>query len=416
MSHKLIHVVLLVIALHAVGARAQEAETPLFSFNGFGTLGVAHSSENKADFTSSIFKPNGAGYSHAWSADVDSLIAVQASANPTRRLSAVLQVISEQRYDGSYRPHVEWANIKYEVTPDFSLRVGRVVLPIYMLSDTRKVGYAMPWVRPPGELYAMVPVSTNDGLDASYRTSLGGGINTIQALVGQSDSSFPNYGGTSGITAQARKVRAIVDTFEHGFTTLRLNYEQLDVTIPELVPLFDAFRQFGPEGMAIADKYEVNKLPVSVIAVGASYNPGSWFVMGEWSRVDGGTSTIGKRSAWYVSSGYRIGKFTPYVTYAQAKADIISEPGLTVSALPPFLAGPARTLNATLGAVLGTKIVDTTLSVGARWDFATNAALKLQYDHTRNGTGSPGPLINTQPGFQPGGKVNVLSATMDFVF
>ena len=110
MSHRLIHVALLTIALHAAGARAQEAETPLFSFNGFGTLGVAHSSEDKADFTSSIFKPNGAGYSHAWSADVDSLIGRQVTANFTPKLSAVLQVISEQNYDNSYRPHVEWAN------------------------------------------------------------------------------------------------------------------------------------------------------------------------------------------------------------------------------------------------------------------------------------------------------------------
>ena len=57
MSHRLIHVALLAIALHAVGARAQEAETPLFSFNGFGTLGVVHSSEDKADFTSPYSSP-----------------------------------------------------------------------------------------------------------------------------------------------------------------------------------------------------------------------------------------------------------------------------------------------------------------------------------------------------------------------
>ena len=30
--------------------------------------------------------------------------------------------------------------------------------------------------------------------------------------------------------------------------------------------------------------------------------------------------------------------------------------------------------------------------------------------------GSPGTLINIQPGFQPGGTFNVLSATLDFVF
>jgi hypothetical protein len=51
-----------------------------------------------------------------------------------------------------------------------------------------------------------------------------------------------------------------------------------------------------------------------------------------------------------------------------------------------------------------------------RWDFAKSAALKLQLDHSRVGTGSPGTLINIQPGFQPGGRFTVFSATLDFVF
>jgi hypothetical protein len=56
------------------------------------------------------------------------------------------------------------------------------------------------------------------------------------------------------------------------------------------------------------------------------------------------------------------------------------------------------------------------LSIGARWDVLRNAALKLQYDHTRIGAGSSGVLANLQPGFQPGGTVNVISVSVDFVF
>ena len=43
---------LLAMALYAAGARADEAETPRFSFGGFGTVGVVHSSEKNADFVS----------------------------------------------------------------------------------------------------------------------------------------------------------------------------------------------------------------------------------------------------------------------------------------------------------------------------------------------------------------------------
>ncbi len=45
-----------------------------------------------------------------------------------------------------------------------------------------------------------------------------------------------------------------------------------------------------------------------------------------------------------------------------------------------------------------------------------NTAFKVQYDHTRIGSGSSGVLINFQPGYQTGGTVNLFSASIDFVF
>lgn len=103
---------------------------------------MVHSSENKADFTSSVFKPNGAGFSHPWSADVDSLFGAQVNADFTRQISAVVQVIAQQRYDNSYAPAVEWANVKYQFTPDISIRAGRVVLPVFRLPTIAR--WAMP--------------------------------------------------------------------------------------------------------------------------------------------------------------------------------------------------------------------------------------------------------------------------------
>jgi hypothetical protein len=89
---------------------------------------------------------------------------------------------------------------------------------------------------------------------------------------------------------------------------------------------------------------------------------------------------------------------------------------LTISALPPYLAGPAASLNAALNTALGSKPVQRTISVGARWDFMKNVDFKVQVDHMRLGAGSPGTLGNLQPNFQTGGTVNLISATIDFVF
>jgi len=68
---------------------------------------------------------------------------------------------------------VEWANLIYALSPDASVRIGRIVLPTFMVADSRKVGYANPWVRPPVEVYGLVPITQSDGLDASYRVVWG---------------------------------------------------------------------------------------------------------------------------------------------------------------------------------------------------------------------------------------------------
>ncbi len=395
-------------------ASGEDPSASMFSFSGFGTLGVVHSSEHKADFTSTIFKPDGAGYSHDWSAAVDSLIAAQVSAQFTPQLTAVLQVVAEQNYDNSYRPHVEWANIKYQFTPDFNIRVGRTVLPGFLHSDTRAVGYTYAWVRPPLEVYHLKPITSGDGLDIDYNLHIGDFTNTVQANFGKHAARLPaNFGGGR---SDSTHLWGISNTSEYGALTVRITYQKSDLTIPAFNALFDAFRQFGAQGAAIADKYDSHSIAFTAIGAGASYDPGNWFVMSEWGRVDS-DSVLGKNAAWYASGGYRFGKLTPYVTYAQATARITADPGLTITAVPTALAGPAAGLNAALDSILSSaKPARNTISVGGRWDFMKKADLKLQYDHTRLNAGSTGGLINVQPGFRLGGRFNVLSATVDFVF
>jgi hypothetical protein len=392
------------------GAVADDPHTRLLLLSGFGTLGVVHSSEEDADFTSSIFKPNGAGHTHTWSADVDSNIAGQVVANVTSQLSGMVQVISQQRYDGSYRPYVEWANIKYQFTSDFSVRVGRIVLPSFLFSDTRNIGYANAWVRPPVEVYGLVPVANSDGVDASYRFQIGEVIQTVLGTYGKTMNQTPQGGA-----AEARRQWIICDTVEYGALTAHIAYQEAHLTIDSLNTFFDAFRSFGQQGVAIAEEFDQHNKPLSFIGLGAIYSPGKWFMAGEWGTSEF-HSALGKRTAWYVSGGYRFGKLTPYLNYAVTIADGPgSDPGLNTAALSPQLAGRAFGLNAGLNAILGSSPAQNTTSLGVRWDLAEKMDIKLQYNRTRLDEGSAGTFINLQPGFQPGSAVNLFSAVFDFV-
>jgi hypothetical protein len=390
------------------------AELPMFSFDGFGTLGAVHSSEDNAEFTGSGLTPTGAGFGHSWSAAVDSLIAAQLTASMTSKLSAVVQLVSEQNYDDTYTPDMEWANVKYQFTPDFDVRIGRTALPVFMLTDTRLINYASPWVRLPIELYDLVPVRSNDGVDASYRMPIGAGANTVQFTAGGSDTRFPS-GGSSG-TIHARGLRTLADTFEDDYATVRVTYGRSHVTIAEFDPLFEEFRQFGPQGGAIADRYSVDSRVVNFVGLGVSYDPGNWFVMSELGHFSS-HSLPGDDTGWYISGGPRLGRFTLFATYAARKVESNrSDPGLTVTGLPPPEAIAAAELNAILNEELASIAVQRTMSSGVRWDFVKNLDFKLQVDHTRIGAGSSGILQDLQPDFKPGGTVNLISAALDFVF
>ena len=399
-------------ALLTAPLHGQDAPQPMFSFRGFGTLGIVHSSEKDADFVAnSSSQPSGAGFSRGWSADVDSRLGAQVTANFTAKISAVVQIVSEQRADGTYTPHVEWANLKYQFTPEFYVRVGRIALPSFLLADYRKVGYANPWVRPPIEVYSLVPVTTNDGADASYRLVAGEFTSTLQVTYGQCDIDE-----TVGVVDSARRVWGVSGTVERGPVTVRATYQHGNVTVRSINPLFAGFRQFGPPGVALADRYDSDARPFDFVGAGVLYDAGRWFATGEWGMTES-HSAIGKRSAWYFGGGYRFGKLTPTLTYAEAELDSnSSDPGLNAAFFPPEYGPTIAGLNAGLNTILRSPPVQRTLSVGVRWDFMNDVDFKVQVDHIRLGAGSAGTLVNVQPGFRPGGTVNVLSAALDFVF
>ena len=411
--HKLISISFAILAFAAgSGASAAESGTSTFSFSGFGTLGMVHSNEDRADFATSGLKPSGAGYTRRWSPDVDSRIAAQVVGDFNSRVSATVQVIAEQRYDDRYTPRAEWANIKLQVTPELSIRAGRTVLASFLFSDTVKVGYANPWVRPPVEVYSLVPLSNIDGVEATYTPRFGNFIHTLSGLYGQSNLRLPGVGGP----IRTRREWIISDTVEYGPATVRIAYSNADLSAPSVNELPNAFRQFGPEGIALADRYDVMDKAIRFYTVAGMYDPGGWFAIAEWGTSDLG-SLLGKRTGWYASGGPRIGKFTPYVTYTVASArSPTSDPGLTLSSLPPQLAQAAAALNAALNVNLASIPIQKGMAVGARWDFMKNVALKVQYDHNRLGAGSAGTLVNLQPDFQPGGTVSLFSATIDFVW
>lgn len=392
------------------GALLADSGLPNLEFNGFGTLGVVHSDERNADFVANPFASEGAGYSDDWSAEVDSRLGLQATLRMTPQLSSVVQVVSEKRYDGSFAPEIEWANVQYDITPNLSFRVGRMVQGSFMASEHRKVNYATPWIRPPQEVYRLIPVANFDGVDMRYQYQSGSASNELQL----------NFGGGSVEyrtgSIDANDSWGVSHRTYWGNTTLFASYGELKVSADELTQFFDAYRLFGSPGEKLANRYEVDGKRTRLLNVGASYDPGTWFVMGEWVR-SSSPSLLGEGEGAYITLGYRIADWTPYVGVARAKVTSnTSEPGLNAALYPPPFAEGAQVLNGILNELISSGMQQESITVGARWDFRPGLALTAQYDHIDMRSGSSGGLINRQPEFTPGERINLFSLALDFVF
>jgi hypothetical protein len=361
-------IILLAMWWHPVLADvgSEDLVPSMFSFNGFGTLGVVHSSDNQADFVSNPAQPKGAGFTDSWSATPDTKLGIQLNVALTDRLSAVAQVMSQYQYDGTFRPDLEWGNVKFLVTPDLSIRAGRIAIPTFMVSDSLTLGYALPYVRIPLEIFANLPVTHSDGVDGSYRTHFGAVTNTVQAFLGGFNSKLADGG-----TYEAHGMRGIADTVEFGAATLHFSYQTLHYDLSFL-------------GLVL------NQVSQQIATIGASYDPGKWFASGELIRAP--DEAFGVFYGGYVYVGRRIEKVTPYVGYARAGMNRVGSLGFT-----PFINQDTTTL-------------------GVRWDLWKNIDFKAQLDHTVRRGGFNEFYVNQQPGFQERGTDKVLTLLVDFVF
>ncbi len=377
-----------------------------WKFSGFGTLGAVHASTRDADYTSTVLHASGAGRTERLSPDVDSRLGAQLDV-AHGRWSAVLQVVSEQDLEGSYRPDVEWANIKYQASPDLALRLGRIALPVFLAADYRKVGYTLPWVRTPVEVYGSLPIASSDGVDATWRWSGG----ATQVFWGHTNTHL-----YEDRRLHARGIVGLSHSIERGFFSARMSALTARLTTGIGDELFTALRAFGPQGEALAARYAIEDKRVGMANLGASYDPGAWFLSAEIGRAHT-DSLLGRTTALYLGGGVRSGSLTPYAGYAKVRAHgATSDPGLDLASLPARARGAAAIVNAGLNTYLATIPQQSTVSAGLRWDALRNVALKAQYDRVRPGAGSRGALINPSRDFRPDRTVHVASVALDFVF
>lgn len=411
------------------------AETQL-NLSGFGTVGAVHSDSRDADFGGSVYQPNGPGRSSPWMYGVDTKAGVQVSANFGNGLTGVAQLVADHRGNNSYSPNFEWLNLKYDINNNWYVRGGRVLLPIFMVSDTRNVGYSLTSVRMPMDVYFINPISHADGVDIGGKFDVAGGNLLVTLTAGDSNDVMKQY------RIEGKKTVNLGATYETGSSTFHANYFRgrlsvvpYDNNSPGTIKKFSDYTasvnylKGVPAAGYTQPNLLIDDLKASMWSFGYTYDPGTWVVQAEYAARKVDSLLVTDLAGWYVQAGYRLGRFTPYASVSQLKTRD-SAPHPKASTAAGGLTALAATVVNFTDEALGVQQEEKSVALGVRYDLARNVDLKMQYDVIRKpGSGTPyggiggggnGGTFKNVPYFSTWNyseqTVKLFSVALDFVF
>ena len=384
----------IIMAGLALGSSAQAADVRI---NGFMSVvggmtvseGTARNrftgAENRATFTAD--NPTAGIYDDDISFKPDTIYGLQIRADLGQGLSATGMITGAGGAD--FDANVSWAYINYQLNDSWGIQAGRQRLPLYFYSDFLDVGYTYHWIRVPQVLPATF-TDTYEGVKGIWTHSSDNW-----------DWQGEIYGGAGSAEPQGTLVKTnntLGSTLKvsNDWLQLRATYMQNELVVPSQAGALNS----NGVAQATAD----NPMGFAFYGVAAHMTFDNVFVIAEYAgsaldeplgidfNVNGSDSSVG----WYISSGIRLGNFTPHITYGVSTA----------------------TISGTMPALNGNDIDNITemWSAGVRWDFHPSAAFKAEY--TSNSDDSD-DLIKNGYGFQGLGDSNetdVISFGIDLIF
>lgn len=392
-------------AVGGVASAADGGSSVLFeglTLRGFGTLGMARTTDDQVEFVRDLSQPGGVGT--RWSPKIDSVVGLQANFALRDGLEAVAQVVSRYRPDGSYRPELTWAFLHFDPNPNLSLRAGRLGTEFYMLADSRLVGYSYLTVRPPVDYFGGLTFSYIDGADVSATLPLGPGLLRGKLYSGVSREEVRIVSDRLDLDG-SRLTGGHLDYLQ-GSWLWRLGYVQVRFRNELPSPVSDLRQLIAPlGGAAIADDLSLAGKLARFYSAGVSYDSGPLQAQLMLSRTRHESAAYQDSRAGYVVAGYRLGEFTPYLGRSWVHS---SENTFSSATLPGPLLDQVNNL------VLGTVSNQYTNFLGVRWDFRSNMALKAQLDSIHGTPSSTYPFRQEKGAYD--GRMTVFSVALDFIF
>lgn len=331
-----------------------------------------------ANFTGGITSSEDSlyGYDDKISFAEQSLFAVQVSADINDKMTATGQIVARGADD--FNADFEWAYISYQATDNTSFSAGRLRMPLFRYSASLDVGYSYHWVVAPQSIYD-VPYNNIDGIRIDHSGYAGDWEYTFQLALGQIKNDFM-LGGQPG---QLNIDNVAVFNGELGYENWKFRgvyaSGKTSFDIPAINPALAQLSQLSPD---LGSKLAALDDTGTFIGGSIEYDNFNWFVAAEYTIIEIEDSFYPDETNYYVTAGIRSGKWTPFITYE--KSDLNNDPKFVgdIAGFPAPLQVPLTQL--VVGIQQGVVSEDSTLSLGVRYDYDTNIALKADITNSSN--------------------------------
>jgi hypothetical protein len=395
------------MALATSSAFAQSLGSGDLTIGGFGTLGIARTNTDAAQF---VRYNQAEGVTTRAGIGTDSNLGLQASYKFTPEVSGTVQVLTRKNTSPTFTTELTWAFLKAKLNDDFSVRGGRIVIPGFMISDYQNVGYANTMIRPPIELYGQAPLESADGADVTYQHSFGDTTVSAQALIGVASGKLFVAAGGGSVAHYRAPLAALSVSVENGPFTARFAHLQTKIGSDDLAPMEGLVKTLNGVGFSQLGKDMTlnGGKKIAFTALGATMDYNNIVLQAELGmRRAKEPVYIADTNAWYLMAGYRIGKILPYYTHATMR-----QAGRSVTLPANFpKSGPLFT---GVDYSFLTAAEQKSDMLGLRWDFAKSLALKVQLDRIQVKTKTGALIFGPATGLTT--PVNAFSLAVDAVF
>jgi len=303
----------------------------------------------------------------------DTRLGLQGTSKVNDKISLTTQLVAKNSRD-NFEVNANWLYANIALKPGYTIKLGRMQQPMYLFSSQLEAGYSLPWVRPPQEVYEQQFFNDYTGLEFEFKRYVAGHDVTLKFLHGVQENEI-----TAAVLGQIfAKPEPLVETMssddflglafqlEGDFYRLKfaavkqelaIGFEQSDMNTFMLdfggcmsgsTPLSAAQCAQVISSMALLSGGGSPALDGDFWTAGFDINQFGARLIGEYAN-----RTMGDfdRKGYYLSLMYSVDKVTPYVTYAShdTKGNTNMDPQ-----------------------------VQDSITLGARYDWLPNAALKFE--------------------------------------